>query len=316
MAGEIHIHLTPPVFAAAATNPNQFYGKLAEGLTSRGATVRIVERSPIFLPPDPEDGNFHFVHEGLAQQGNLLNTGLAYVFPFWYADPQGVYDLSSVAAMEFDPETIDAEAARGFARRLRTRIVGGRISRYDQKPEVTEFAGGHIAVFLQGDTDIADRARFMSSAKMMRTVLAASRGREVLIKPHPRGMTRQEAQVLDQLVGKFSNVRMVDANVHDVLSGAAVTVSINATASFEGLIHGVPAILCGRSGFSHCATICETPDQLLKTIAQAKFKPGPIAKFLYWFLGQQMLNAGSEDMLDHVIDRIRLQGVTLFEFGL
>ena len=126
--------------------------------------------------PDPGDGDFHFLHQAAHRQGNVLNTGMAYVAPFWYADPCGIYGQSSLVGAVFDPASVPAQAARGFRARSFRRLGEARLSRYAQPERVERFPAGCIAVFLQGASDFVEAARHMGTVEMIEAVLEAATG--------------------------------------------------------------------------------------------------------------------------------------------
>ncbi|KAG1713838.1 hypothetical protein GQR58_002315 [Nymphon striatum] len=64
-----------------------------------------------------------------------------------------------------------------------------------------------------------------------------------------------------ELAKQDDRIRLTDANVHDILPASIATVSINSTVALEGYMHGVPAILFGKSDFHHIAqTVAEPPN--------------------------------------------------------
>lgn len=307
---EILIHLPRDMIDAVADNPNQFYRKLERGLSEAGYAARILRRRRGNPCPPPDD-NFHFVHQGLHRQANVLNTGLAYVFPFWYADPTGIYGHSSLVSARFEPSALDRDAAQSFGNRLRARLVAKRFSRYDQKTAVTPFDGGHVAVFLQGPGDILERAQLFETVDLLRAV--ARLDRPVVVKPHPAGQTDQETALLHDL-DRAGLVQQTDANIHDILSGAVASVSISSAVTLEGMMHGVPAVLCGLSDLHHNAVTARSPDQIGPAIEQAIATPWQHDAFLYWFLFQQNLNAGAPDLIDRALARIAATGADVTAF--
>lgn len=313
MAPEIKIHLPRAMLETVSHNPKQFYRRLERGLQERGYRARLEERRALNLPPEPDDGHFYFIHQATHEQANVLNTGLAYVFPFWYADPKGIYGESSVVDATFEPSDFGDEATT-FAARLRDRLAGGRVSRYDQPKEVTRFDGKHVAVFLQGDSDILARSTYLHGRQIMREAVDWADGRPVVIKPHPKGISRHDKRVLDALVARHPNVTVTDANVHDILASAMVTVSISSAVALEGMIHGVPAVLCGKSDLHHCAVTARTREEVAPAIDQTLAHNWPFDAFLYWFLQVQMINAGTEGMIDRVLERMVAQGANLDDF--
>ncbi|TMV67416.1 hypothetical protein FGG78_32065, partial [Thioclava sp. BHET1] len=261
MAGRILIHLPRHMAQELSDGRPHYYTRLRAELAARGAAAEIVIRAPGNPAPDPQDGNFHFLHQAGHRQANVLNTGAAYITPFWYADPAGIYGDSSLVARTFDPAQVDGVAAWGFRQRLHRRLVLPRQSRYTQRAEVTALPEGAIAVFLQGPSDILDRARHMSTAAMIRAVAAARGDRPVIVKPHPKGIEPGTARILRKLEAA-GKLQVSEANLHDILSAAAVMVTISSAVALESMIHHKPVVLCGRSDLHHCAATARRPEDI------------------------------------------------------
>ena len=127
-----------------------YYTRLITDLRQMGLRVETVlhDRATTLATVDAMPG-FHIVDHGSLRHPRLLNTGIAYIYPFWNLDPWGIRALSSVASLPFDAASVDAKAAADFTQRLHKRLVQPRISRYPQATELTEIPDGCIAVFLQ-----------------------------------------------------------------------------------------------------------------------------------------------------------------------
>ncbi|MCB2137100.1 MAG: hypothetical protein KDE08_14335 [Rhodobacteraceae bacterium] len=280
------------------------FRKLSSGLRHRGAETELRWRDAEALIRMTETPDVHLVHNGGFTHPRLLNTGLAYVFPYWYCDPIGIFGDSSLVGARFDPTEIDPAKAADFHARLHRRLVIGRQSRYDQPQDRRHFAAGHIALFLQGASDPVDRARYMTEAEMFAAVLAARGPRPVAVKPHPRNTTGDTTAIM-ALAARTPGVTITDANVHDILASAAVTVTTTSATALESMLHGVPVILCGQSDLHHCAATTRNPGDIAEALREVVARPYPFAAFLYWFLGQNMLNAGSETLVDDLLVRLR-----------
>ena len=109
---------------------------------------------------------------------------------------------------------------------------------------------------------------------------------------------------------------MTEANVHDILADCAVTVSIASAVALEGMLHGKPAVLCGRSDLHHCAVTVTRAGEIGAGIEAALGRVWPFDAFLYWFLFERMLNTGRSEFGAQVVARIAAQGVDLASLGL
>ena len=292
----------------------QFYRRVLDQLAALGARTSILRRDYDVLAA-PDGAHFDLVHNGDVNRVQALNLAPAYLAGFYYADPQGIYFESTITAKTFRPEAIEAQYATPFAEDMRRKWVHSRKSRHPQPSEVQQFGQGHIAVFLQDWSDPVERARHMTADQMVMTVVKAAAGRQVVVKPHPKNSARETQKIRQWLVRNHPQVRLTDANIHDILAGAAVTVSISSSVALEGMLHRVPAILFGRSDLHHCAETVARPEDWPAALDRALHRDWPFDAFLLWFLRRQNLDAG-RPYLDRVLDRMVLQGADLAALGI
>lgn len=276
-----------------------YYTKLLAGLPELGVPVATVvhDRATTLATVNAMPG-MHVVDHGCLRHPRLLNTGVAYIYPFWNLDPWGIRALSSISAKVFDPATVDAGIAAEYAARLRKRLVDARISRYPQPAEVADLPHGHIAVFLQSDAHRAvEETCHLSMRQMLSALLARDDPRRIVIKPHPRDQSAQTKAYLARLTARDARVQVVDANIHDILGRAAVTVTVNSAVGIEVHLHRVPVVLCGRSDFHHAAVTVTDRRQMEAALRAAEATSWPHDAFLHWYFAGQCLNAGRPEFV-------------------
>ena len=311
----VRLHLPGQMMDKDFTKVPHFFKRLLEQLAACGATTTILRRDYDQLAAVPEAGHFDFVHNGRMQRAGALNLGVAYLGRFFYADPMGVYFESTINDLTFDAGAVAAGEAVKFVAYLRREWVDKRISRHPQPGARESFGTGHIAIFLQDWSDPVERARYMDSDTMVRTVVAQAAGRPVVVKPHPRYAGRETQKIRQFLRRNHPEVRVTEANIHDILPGAAVTVSISSSVALEGLLHRVPAVLFGRSDLHHCAQTVQRPEEWPQALQQALSKTWPYDAFLFWFLRQQNIDA-SRPFLGRILDRMAAQGADFSALGI
>ncbi|MBC7478851.1 MAG: hypothetical protein H7317_12275 [Pseudorhodobacter sp.] len=292
----------------------QFYRRVLDQLQGIGATTTILRRDHDALAA-PQGQDFDLVHNGGVRRVQALNLAPAYLPGFYYMDPAGIYFESSIATRPFRPEIIEAQYATPFVADLRRKWVLARKSRHAQPVEVQAFGQGHIAMFLQDWSDPVERARHMTAELMVKTVVKGAAGRQVVVKPHPNNSARETQKIRQWLVRHHPQVRLTDANIHDILPGAAVTVSISSSVALEGMLHHVPAVLFGRSDLHHCAETVVQPDDWPAALDQALTRDWPYDAFLLWFLRRQNVDAG-RPFLQKLVDRMTGQGADLAALGI
>lgn len=283
-----------------------YYVKLLAGLRDAGVPVATVlhDRATTLATVDAMPG-VHIVDHGSLQHPRLLNTGVAYIYPFWNLDPWGIRAQSSIGAMTFDAATIDAVAATEFATRLRKRLVDARISRYPQAEHAVDVPKGCIAVFLQSDAHRAvEETCHLSMRQMLAALLLRDDPRPIVVKPHPRDVNPRTRAFLAKLAARDARLQVVDGNIHDILGRAAVAVTINSAVGIEAHLHRVPVVLCGRTDFHHAAVTVTHQCYMDASIAKAEATSWPHDAYLHWYFSDRCLNAGRPDLVTAFLEKI------------
>ena len=291
-----------------------FYHRLVAALGALGARVDLCHRDAEALRRGPRGGDVDLVHAAAIGRPQALTLGVAYLDRFQYLDPDGIFFESSTVRARFRPEAIPADLAQRFLADLQAHYVTPRRSRHMQPTEQTRFPGGHIAIFLQDLSDPVERARHMTAPAMVETVLAHRDGRPVVIKPHPRNAGHETAAILSALRGR-PGVTVTDANLHDILAGAAVSVSISSSVGLEGMLQGVPPVFFGASDLHHNAVTVRDRADWPAALQRALHSDWPHAQFLLWFLRRRNIDT-RRPFMDKVLDRIAASGGDLAARGL
>ena len=249
----------------------------------------------------------HVIDHGNLRHPRVLNTGIAYIYPFWNLDPWGIRALSSITSKVFDPSAVNASEAAEFSSRLRKRLVGARISPYPQAEALVDLPEDHIAVLFQSEAHrgVAETC-YLSMRQMLAALLARNDPRAIVVKPHPRDKDRKTRTYLARLAARDSRLQVVDANIHDILGRASVAVTINSAVGIEAHLHRVPVVLCGHSDFHHAAVTVTDRFGLDAAIAKAVSTDWPHEAFLHWYFAEQCLNAGRPSLVADFLAKIAL----------
>lgn len=263
------------------------YGAIRDLVEARGGRVILapptVERDDQRRPL--QDGNLHIVNNGHLRAEGYLNAATAYLDGCWHLDPRGVQAASSIGLRKFAPGRIDPAAAAAHLAGLRARFVVPRRSRYGQMTARTVLEPGGIAVLLQGPEPYLRRQAFLDADAMIRAAVAGCGGRPVWVKPHPLKLDEGDA-LIARLQAEGLAIRVVQANVHDLVAAAVVSVSVNSAVAIEGMLHGTPAILFGRSDFHAAVETVARAEAFSGALARAMARPRDYAAFLFWYFGQ------------------------------
>lgn len=285
-----------------------FYQKLFAGLDGRGITwdTCVLDRATAMARVDADDV-FHIINHGRFQHPRILNSGIAYIYPFWNMDPAGIRAFSSIADTPFSASDVDGDLARPFFRRLRKRLVHGRTSRYEQPDAIAVVPLGSVAVFLQSEGHrIVGETCYLDRWEMIDGVLAAVDG-PVVVKPHPRDRDPETIMRLEKLRLMHPNLTVSDANIHDILSACTRVVTINSAVGIEAFLHRKPVILCGQSDFHHIAQVAHNAQELGRFLKQNK-RAKAYDKYVYWYFAQHCLSTTDPTLVDRFLDRVKAQG--------
>jgi hypothetical protein len=295
---EVHFHINPRDWQDWRGRERlALYTRLAEMCETRGLTFRAFARPRSEMQPreGPADGNLHVVENGRTQGTGWLNAATAYLRGFWHMDPRGVQSESSAQAAVFKAEAVDDAAAIEFYHRLRQRDVVARRSRYQQPREVaTDLPKGAVALFLQGPSAYHAGRCDLPMDQMILAVANGSGGRPVLVKPHPH-MPEAGIIAIGRALEAGAQIQVTEANLHDVLAAAEVTVSVNSAVAFDGFLHDKPAILFGRSDFPSLVTRAHGADDFPQALHTALSAHWPYPQMLHWYFSRHTLELAAPD---------------------
>ena len=308
----IVLHLPDSYLETFRTRKHLLYNRIEDVVGPKGGTVEVRGR-PTGRPA--ADSDLHIVDNGRFQRQGYLNSCTAYFEGFWHLDPVGVLAESRTGARIYDPAQIDTVAADRFFAQIHARFAATRRSRYRQARAVVAVPQDAIAVFLQGPSPMKLGHAHCSVEDMLRAVAQAAGGRAVVVKPHPLQQAMGQTQIAEAQA-QGHDLTETNANVHDILARASVTVSINSAAALEGFQHGKPAILFGKSDFHHHVQTVRHPDDFASALQAALASKTDYAKALYWYFGLNCLWLEASDFEARLLGILAEAGFDADRLGL
>jgi hypothetical protein len=193
---------------------------------------------------------------------------------------------------------VDRAAAEAFFAGLHARLVTRRRSRFQQPRKVAEgLPPGAVALFLQGPSAFFTGRCTLEVEELILAVAQGAGGRPVLVKPHPQVLDEGRAAIA-RVIAAGARVQLTEANVHDVLAAAAVTVSVNSAVAMEGFLHRKPAILFGGSGFPALVTQATGAADFPAALEAALAADWPYAEMVHWYFSRHAVELAAPDFED------------------
>ncbi|MGR3713377.1 MAG: capsular polysaccharide export protein, LipB/KpsS family [Shimia sp.] len=304
------LHLPESWLAPGSEEMLPFYRKLMDGFDEIGVAWRTepMQREAA-LARIEKDSWFHIFNHGQVQHDRAMNAGVAYIYPYWNMDPMGIRAYSSIGDKNFYAGKVDDEKARKFFGRMRRRLVTPRVSRYGQPEEKVTLPDDAVAVFFQSEEHQGvNDTQYFDRWTMLETVLKTWEG-SVVVKPHPREILSGVGERLEEMQKLYPDLHVLTGNIHDILAQCQRVVTVNSAVGVEAYLHRKPVILCGQADFHHVADVARTPE-MLEVLLEQEVRGRVFAKYLYWYFGQQCLDASrrSKVIARQVVRRMAAQG--------
>ncbi len=250
-----------------------------------------------------QDGDLHIIDDRSVESQNVLNAGVAYFWEHWHLDPVGTKAFSSIGNAVYDPQAVSPDRARAFSRNLKKRYLQKRRSKYEQPQDTQSFRPGAISVFFQGNYPINSGATQFSDIDMLLAVQNGAGDRPIVVKPHPLVSDKLDIQAALDLASQDDRIEVTDANIHDILSSSAATVSINSTVALEGFMHGVPAVLLGKSDFHHIASTVSKPALISQSLNHELGREADYDRYLAWYFLKHCIQINSAKVHEKIWER-------------
>ncbi|MGI3169792.1 hypothetical protein ACRARG_11595 [Pseudooceanicola sp. C21-150M6] len=294
MSRPVSIYLEPPLLKSARAGEHNFISKLSETLASAGHDVIYRPEEEVGTHPQ----SLAITHMRPPPIGGVTFRRV-YHYPFWQIETTAERWYWHTTKATFSAETVpDMEATRFYAF-WQKRLFG-------EGPYNTR-RDGFVYVPLQGR--LSEHRSFQSCTPldMLRTVLSADPGRNVVATLHPNEVyAPDDVQYLEELARQTPRLSVITGNMEQLLQTCDYVVSMNSAAAFSGYFFAKPCILFAKIDFHHIA-LQATPDDTAAFDRIASHHP-PFAKYVWWFWQQMSINAGRPEALTAIAAALRRCG--------
>ena len=298
------IHTRRDMRAWIAEGKFPVFNRMCPLLNDMGYEVAMM---PLYRPPWLRWFNRRSLHiyrgPGRPRRGpGILHVAKGYVEGYWYVDPMGHRENSSISDREYLPRTIQQEDVRQLSIDLRRdHVRPGHSAREQATVGQLDVPEGAIAIMLQRMTPGDEpRTAICSEANMIRAVVAARGERPVVIKYHPFGATDAVRRAVEAVVDPDAGIHLINANIHDILEKAAMICTQTSGSGFEAFIHRKPALLFARPDYHHAGTVVDDLSVLPALIEEAVETKFSYGRYVYWFLEQNLFRPDAVDFQDRV----------------
>lgn len=294
---KLHFYLPEPMRSDAARGEVNVINRILAALPGWKAVWHPDTPSERLRAPGRE--GYGLWHMQTAPDPRGLCLRRAYWYPFWTLDRHNERWLTDTAQAVYDPATVDPEAARTFYRRWRRKLLG------EGKPQ----RAGFVFVPLQGRLFEHRSFQAASPLAMIEAVLDHDpRPVRVTLHPHPKEpYTEAERRAVAALVTRHPRLTLDTAPSEALLMACDLVVTQNSSTALTGFFAGKPAVLFAGTDFHHIAGSVPR-DGLGAAFEKARGPMPDPARYLYWFLQMQAINAGATDAEARIRARLAALG--------
>lgn len=287
----IVVHAEAPWCGSIAAGKFDFFEKLAAHAQTLGINSFVVDESSDASHTLLQAHHLHImVGVSLTSHRAAFHAMPSYLWGFWYLDPKGVQWNASLCETPFEPETVDPDAASYFFNGVSGYTLRENRSKFDQPArQSAPLPPARAVIFLQEIEKYRTPVHYLDTAQMVSAVARATPER-VYVKLHPAQSPRFRTRFL-ALCDAFDNVVVTEHSLHDLIAASEVVVSQNSAAGFEALLHKTPVITCARTDYHHATVVARSADTLAEAVHTAPDtqRDFPYERYVYWYLGQHML---------------------------
>lgn len=287
----LRIHLDAEMTARANAGHFNFIDRLRTAVASRGWQSEIAPETD--APPERYTYSLHHMNGPRHKRAKIFRR--TYYYPFWHIESVPQRWRWDVAKAEFRPNQIDTDAARDFIHGLRAQYL----------PGITPTAPAHVLIPLQ--RELAKARSFQTISPLAMVEAVAKTRKRCIATLHPNGnYTPAELASLDALAARFTNLT-IGGNSRELLAGAEYVATQNSAVAMDAFLLARPVVLFAQIDFHHIAlNVADMGvEQALNAAPNHK---AHYAKYLYWMLREQAIDAMAPTAELRILDALKKGG--------
>lgn len=294
------IYLPEGIIDQAREGRHNFFNRVMAAVRGQGWQVELrpdALRERLLAAPVPGYG-LSLMEEPPAGRGLVCRR--TYVGAFWHIERSTKRWEWPVAKAEFRPDEIDPDLARNFAARWRQRLFKGAAD--------TPRRAGFVFVPLQGL--LLERRSFqsLSPLDMLEATLEQMPDSPILATLHPKETySSVEMRALEALAERHPRFRLAAGGATEALAACDLVVTENSAVAFNGYFFGKPAVLFAEIDFHHIAASVPRLG-VVEAFRAAREAVPAYDRYLWWFLADQAIAAGSPQAEAQILAAMRRGG--------
>jgi hypothetical protein len=291
---QLGLYLSETVRQRVEDGDHNFYGLLIRIFEDAGFSISLYDDTSTARHLSARKDGYSLFHNHPASHARALQVRPTPMLPFWHIEQAESRADYQVAQARFEADAIDAVEARQFFRFWRRK-------RGITESETTD---GTVLIALQSTLLEAGPGQSISALEMIRETLAQDRFRRIVRRPDPALIySQEEMQALESLVDD-DRVAIRSGPVAKLLDDCDYVVTQNHDLAFTALLHRKPAMLFAAAEFHHICLNAEGigSAQAFRNILARRMA---YAKYFYWYLKLNSINAGASDAGEKILQSCR-----------
>ncbi|WP_245726970.1 hypothetical protein [Paracoccus isoporae] len=287
----LRIHLDAGLLEQARSGSFNFINRIVSAVERRGWKAELAPETD--APPERYVYALHHMSGPTHKRVKIFRR--TYVYPYWHIESEPQRWRWQVARRKFRPAAIDQKEARVLIHHLRHRVM----------PDITPTEPTHVLIPLQ--RQLTQRRSFQTMSPIEMVSAVAKTGKPCIATLHPNGeYTPEETEALDLLASIYPNLK-IGGNSRDLLAGAEYVATQNSAVAFEAYLLARPVVLFAQIDFHHIAlNVSELGVE--EALSRAPDHKAYYAKYLWWFLKDQAIDAMAETAEERILAAMKKGG--------
>ncbi|HSG36623.1 MAG TPA: hypothetical protein VLA27_04215 [Paracoccaceae bacterium] len=291
------IYAGPGTLRQIEAGTHNFYCRTVRAVEGAGWSVDLREDDLGAYALEAHQKGYALYHMSSPAHEKALVCRRTYVGAFWRIEKSSQRWTWPIAHQPFEPDSVPDGPANWFFNFWKKRL-------FAEAPPVGD--DGFILVPLQGNVFDQRYFQAMSPLEMIEATLAQST-LPILVTMHPKApLSPQSEAALLALAARERRITIHRGGSMEALPRCRFVVTQYSSVALLGYFFEKPAVLFAEIDFQHIAG--SVPRDGLEQAFASVGQKRDYARYLYWFLKLNSLNAGNEAFEENLLTKFRQHG--------